>query len=36
MLSIVLAATGKRGRIFVVLCGAAVILMGLEIAIVRI
>jgi hypothetical protein len=34
--SIVLAATGRRGRLFLILCGAAVILMGLEIAVIRI
>ena len=36
MLAIILAATGRRGRLFLILCGAAVVLMGLEIAVVHI
>jgi hypothetical protein len=36
VLSIMLAATGRRGRIFLICCGAAVVLMGLEIAVIRI
>jgi hypothetical protein len=36
ILSIVLAATGRRGRLFLILCGAAVLLMGLEIAVIRV
>ena len=35
ILSIVLAATGRRGRIFLILCGAAVLLIGLEIAVIQ-
>ena len=36
ILSIILAATGRRGRIFLILCGAAVLFMGLEIAVIHI
>lgn len=36
ILSIMLAATGRRGVPFLILCGAAVLLMGLEIAVIQI
>jgi hypothetical protein len=36
VLSIMVAVTGGRGRLFLVLCGAAVVLMGLEVAVIRI
>jgi len=36
LLSIVLAATGRRGRLFLTLCAAALLLIGLEIAVIRI
>jgi hypothetical protein len=36
LLSIVVAATGRRGRLFLILCAAALVLMGLEIAVIRI
>src|SRR5262245_45464919 len=36
MLSIMVAATGHRGRLFLISCGAAVVMMGLEIAVIRI
>jgi hypothetical protein len=36
ILSIVLAATGRRGRTFLILCAAAAVLMGLEIAVIHI
>ena len=36
VLSIMLAATGRRGGLFLIVCGAAVILMGLEIAVIHI
>jgi hypothetical protein len=36
LLSIMLAATGRRGGVFLILCGAAVIFIGLEIAVVHI
>jgi hypothetical protein len=32
----VLAATGTRGRLFLALCGVAVLMMGLEIAVIHI
>jgi hypothetical protein len=35
VLSIMLAATGRRGRLFLILCGAAAILIGLEIAVIH-
>lgn len=36
VLSIMVAATGRRGRLFLILCGAALVLVGLEIAVIRI
>jgi len=36
VLSIVLAATGRRGRLFLILCAAALVFVGLEIAVIRI
>ena len=36
VLSIILAATGRRGGLFLILCGAALILVGLEIAVIHI
>jgi hypothetical protein len=36
VLSIVLAATGRRGGLFLILCGAALVLVGLEIAVIHI
>jgi hypothetical protein len=36
VLSIMVAATGRRGRLFLILCGAALVLIGLEIAVIRI
>ena len=36
VLSIVLAVTGRRGRLFLILCGAALIFAGLEVAVIRI
>lgn len=36
LLSIVVAVTGRRGRILLILCAAALALMGLEIAVIHI
>jgi hypothetical protein len=36
VLSIMVAATGRRGRLFLILCGATLVLIGLEIAVIRI
>ena len=36
VLSIVLAVTGRRGSLFLILCGAALIFVGLEVAVIRI
>jgi hypothetical protein len=36
VLSIMLAATGRRGQLVLILCAAAVVLMGLEIAVIHI
>lgn len=36
LLSIVIAVTGRRGRLFLILCAASLVLVGLEIAVVRI
>ncbi len=36
VVSIILAATGRRGRLFLILCGAAVVLVGLEIAVIHV
>jgi hypothetical protein len=36
VLSIILAATGRRGGLFLILCGAALVLVGLEIAVIHI
>jgi hypothetical protein len=36
VLSIILAATGRRGLPFLILCGAAVLFIGLEIAVIHI
>jgi hypothetical protein len=36
ILSIVLAATGRRGRLFLILCALSLLLVGLEIAVIHI
>jgi hypothetical protein len=36
VLSIVIAATGRRGRLFLILCATSLVFVGLEIAVVRI
>jgi hypothetical protein len=36
VLSIMVAVTGRRGRLFLILCAAALVLIGLEIAVIRI
>jgi hypothetical protein len=36
IVSIVVAATGRRGRLLLVLCAASLVLVGLEIAVIRI
>ncbi len=36
LLSIVLAVTGRRGRLFLAMCALALVLMGLEIAVIHI
>jgi hypothetical protein len=36
LLSIVLVATGRWGRLFLILCAAALVFVGLEIAVIRI
>jgi hypothetical protein len=36
VLSVLLAATGRWGRLFLICCGMAVVLMGLEIAVIHI
>jgi len=36
VLSIMLAATGRRGRLFLILCAVALVFVGLEIAVIRI
>jgi hypothetical protein len=36
LLSIMLAATGRRGRLFLIMCAAAVVFIGLEIAVIHI
>lgn len=36
VLSTIVAATGRRGRLLLILCGASLIFVGLEIAVIRI
>jgi hypothetical protein len=35
VLSIVLAATGRRGRLYLIACAATLVLIGLEIAVIH-
>jgi hypothetical protein len=35
LLSIVIAVTGRRGRLFLILCAASLVLIGLEIAVIH-
>ena len=36
LLSVVIAATGRRGRLFLILCATSLVFIGLEIAVLRI